>query len=160
MTTSEFFNPLVGANKEQEPATGVQDFLRPVTQAVLTTQAYSPQSEVVDLQALVAELTLLTKNDLSHAEAMLMAQALTLDAMFNNLAQRVALRLDNESPYTLQRTEAYLRLALKAQGQGRATLEALAKIKNPPVVIAQTNIANGPQQINFGAKPTFEGDAQ
>jgi hypothetical protein len=46
----------------------------------------------------------------------------------------------------------YLRLALKAQGQCRATLETLAMIKNPhPVAfVRQANIAHGPQQVNNG----------
>ena len=45
--------------------------------------------------------------------------------------------------------DRYMRLALKAQGQCRATLETLATIKNPPVVFArQANIAQGPQQVN------------
>ena len=40
-------------------------------------------------------------------------------------------------------------VAFKAQSQCRATLEALAAIKNPPVVFArQANIAQGPQQVN------------
>ena len=47
-----------------------------------------------------------------------------------------------------------MRLALKAQGQCRATLETLAAIKNPPVVFArQANIAHGPQQVNNGVAP-------
>jgi hypothetical protein len=38
-----------------------------------------------------------------------------------------------------------MHLALKAQGQCRATLETLATIKSPPMVIArQANIAHGP----------------
>jgi hypothetical protein len=47
-------------------------------------------------------------------------------------------------------TETYLRLALKAQGQCRATLETLAVIKNPQPVafVRQANIAHGPQQVN------------
>jgi hypothetical protein len=41
--------------------------------------------------------------------------------------------------------EAHARLALKAQSQCRATIETLAAIKNPPVVVArQANIAQGP----------------
>ncbi len=45
--------------------------------------------------------------------------------------------------------DRYLRLALKAQSQCRATLETLATIKNPPAVFArQANIAHGPQQVN------------
>jgi len=46
-------------------------------------------------------------------------------------------------------------MALKAQNQGRMTLETLATIKNPPVVFArQANINNGgQQQVNNGAQP-------
>jgi hypothetical protein len=79
---------------------------------------------------------------------MLMIQAHTLDAIFNNLAQRAA------SAKLLSQLEQYMRLALKAQSQCRATLESLAAIKNPPIVYAkQANIANGPQQINNGIQP-------
>jgi hypothetical protein len=55
--------------------------------------------------------------------------------------------------------DRYMRLALKAQGQCRATLETLAAIKNPPVVIArQANVSHGPQQINntVNLDKTFE----
>lgn len=85
--------------------------------------------------------------DLSEGEGMLMAQAMALDAIFNELARRAAL---NMGEY-MQATETYLRLALKAQSQCRATLETLSAIKNPPVIFAkQANIANGPQQVNNG----------
>jgi hypothetical protein len=48
-----------------------------------------------------------------------------------------------------------MRLGLKAQSQCRATLETLAQIKNPPVVIArQANIAQGPQQVNNEMMPS------
>lgn len=88
------------------------------------------------------------KGDLSRAEGMLMIQAHTLDAIFNNLAQRAA------SAKLMPQLEQYMRLALKAQSQCRATLESLATIKNPPIVYAkQANIANGPQQINNGIQP-------
>lgn len=85
--------------------------------------------------------------DLQSAERMLMAQAVTLNAVFTELARRSAV---NMGQY-MDATERYMRLALKAQGQCRATLETLAAIKNPPVVFArQANIANGPQQVNNG----------
>ena len=43
----------------------------------------------------------------------------------------------------------YLRVALKAQAQCRATLETLAEMKQPPTLLArQANIAHGPQQVN------------
>jgi len=78
-------------------------------------------------------------------EAMLMGQAMALQSMFMSLSRRAA------SQEYLKQYETYLRLALKAQSQCRATLETLATIKNPQVVFAkQANIANGPQQVNNG----------
>ncbi len=51
-----------------------------------------------------------------------------------------------------------MRMALKAQNQCRMTLETLAALKNPRVIVAQqTNIANGPQQVNNG--PPSSGDS-
>ena len=92
--------------------------------------------------------------DLRHAETTLTAQAAALDAIFNDMARRAAL---NAGQY-LDAAERYLRLALKAQGQCRATLETLAAIKNPPVVFAkQANISHGPQQVNNGVAPTPAG---
>jgi hypothetical protein len=45
--------------------------------------------------------------------------------------------------------DRFTRLALKAQGQCRATIETLALMKNPPTVFArQANIAHGPQQVD------------
>lgn len=85
--------------------------------------------------------------DLSHVEAMLGGQASALNAIFAELARRGAM---NMGEY-IGAAETYLKLALKAQGQCRATLETLAAIKNPPVVFAkQANIAHGPQQVNNG----------
>lgn len=88
------------------------------------------------------------RGDLSGAERMLNAQAVVLNAMFAEMARRAALNMGEH----LAATEIYLRLALKAQGQSRATFETLAAIKNPPVVFArQANISHGPQQVNNGA---------
>ena len=82
--------------------------------------------------------------DLSSAETMLAAQAAALNAIFGELARRASLNMGEH----LNATEVYMRMALKAQGQCRATLETLAAIKNPPVVFArQANINNGGQQL-------------
>ncbi len=88
--------------------------------------------------------------DLSAAESMLTAQAAALNAIFGELARRSALNMGEH----LSAAESYMRLALKAQGQCRTTLETLATIKNPPVVFArQANINNGgQQQVNNGAE--------
>jgi hypothetical protein len=49
----------------------------------------------------------------------------------------------------MDQKEQYLRLALKAQSQCRATIETLAVLKNPPVFTRQANIA-GQQVVNNG----------
>jgi hypothetical protein len=88
------------------------------------------------------------RNDLGAGEALLVAQANTLNAVFVNLAVRA------KTTNLLEHFDKYLRLALKAQGQCRATLETLAAIKNPPMVFArQANIAHGPQQVNNSQGP-------
>lgn len=86
-------------------------------------------------------------NELGSVEDMLTGQAAALHAIFLELTRRSGV---NMGEY-MQAAEAYMRLALKAQAQCRATLETLATIKNPPVVYArQANIAAGPQQVNNG----------
>jgi hypothetical protein len=88
--------------------------------------------------------------DLSGLERLLTAQAYALDKMFNELARRAALNMGEH----LDATDRYMRLALKAQSQSRATAESLANIKNPSIVYAkQANIAHGPQQVNNGVLP-------
>jgi len=68
-------------------------------------------------------------NDFANAEQVLNAQALTLNLMFAELARRAAL---NMGEY-LGAAETYMRLALRAQSQCRATFETLAAVKNPPM---------------------------
>jgi hypothetical protein len=91
------------------------------------------------------------RGDLAAAERMLNAQSVALNTIFGEMARRAALNMGTH----LGATESYLRLALKAQSQSRATIETLAAIKNPPMVFArQANIAHGPQQVNNGAEPS------
>lgn len=65
--------------------------------------------------------------DIAMASKFLSAQAITLDSMFTELARRAAL---NMGEY-MDASERYGRLALKAQSNCRATLEALAKLHQP-----------------------------
>ncbi|MBY0303863.1 MAG: hypothetical protein K2W86_01745 [Sphingomonas sp.] len=67
------------------------------------------------------------EGDLAFASRMLAAQAITLDSIFGEMARRMAL---NMGEY-LGATETYGRIAMKAQAQSRATLEALAKLHQP-----------------------------
>jgi hypothetical protein len=103
----------------------------------------------LDVDTLIDELGRQAKavdgGDLAHAEEVLLAQARTLDFAFHTRARRAAANLGE----FLSATETYLRLALKAQSQCRATLETLAAIKYPssPVFARQANIAHGPLQV-------------
>jgi ribosomal protein L34E len=103
-----------------------------------------------DLQELVNDLGEQTKNvqagDMRSVEGMLYRQAKTLETMFTCLARRSA------SETGLKQFQVNLTLALKAQAQCRATLEALAEIKNPRPVqfVKQANMTTGPQQVNNG----------
>lgn len=88
--------------------------------------------------------------DLRAGEALLTGQAVALNAIFSEMARRAAVNMGEH----LGATETYMRLALKAQSQCRATVETLAAMKNPPVVFArQANINHGGQlQVNNGAQ--------
>lgn len=98
--------------------------------------------------ALYRTLERVRAGKLGEVEDMLMAQASALNCIFNDLSFRAA-----HSEH-LDKFERFLRLGLKAQGQARATLETLAAIKNPPLVVTrQANITSGPQQVNNGVQP-------
>ena len=82
--------------------------------------------------------------EMQQVEAMLMNQATALQSLFARLIER---GMHSE---LMNHFDTYLRLALRAQSQCCRTLEALADIKNPPVVFAKTaNIAQQ-QQVNNG----------
>lgn len=102
------------------------------------------------VQSLRATVEQVNRGELGAAETLLMSQAAALNAMFGELARRSGLNMGEH----LDAADRYMRLALKAQGQCRATLETLATIKNPPVVFAkQANINNGgQQQVNNGVR--------
>ena len=102
------------------------------------------------LNELVKELSTqcdtVSRGDMARPEALLTAQAHTLDALFNDLT-----RLAYRNWSNLAVAERLLRLAFKAQTQGRATVETLGNLRTAPLVIArQANIAHGPQQVNNG----------
>jgi hypothetical protein len=113
----------------------------------------------LDLSALIENLTTkmgaVKAGDMSACENMLLAQANALQSMFMNMARRA--HTQEQMPHI----EGFMRLALKAQNQCRATIETLAAIKNPPIIYAkQANISNGHQQINNGTPARVEKDIQ
>ena len=148
--------PLVRGKTDDETGREYAQMLTsPEVAACRIQRAMQPKNlaDEIDVPGLLATLrghgTAVNAGDLSRAEAMLMNQADALQAIFVNLTER-GLRREY-----LVHMEAFMRLALKAQSQCRATLQTLAEVKNPPVVYArQANVTTGPQQINNGVDPT------
>jgi len=119
-------------------------------QAAIGTEAWGKYAGDADLGDLIERISKRVEQvwdgDLQNAEAMLYGQAVTLQTIFTSLARRAA-RVDQIGQFN-----SAMSMALKAQAQCRATIEALAEIKNPRQVafVRQANIANGPQQVNNG----------
>lgn len=74
---------------------------------------------------------------------MLANQAIALQSLFSRLTERAL------SQSHMSNIEAFMRLALRAQSQCRATLETLSSLNKAPAVFArQANVAHN-QQINY-----------
>jgi hypothetical protein len=138
--------------------------LRPNVNAAMTVQHFKSHvhSDGLSLNHLVnvlaAQSEAVNAGRLQRCEAMLASQAHTLDAIFNDLAIRSACNLGNYN----QTAEMYMRLALKAQSQCRATIEAIAEMKNPKPIafVKQANIAHGPQQVNNSENQSLRAGAR
>lgn len=127
-----------------------RQLVNPSVQAASTIQTF--EHSEFELHGFIGELKAQAEavhaGDMRRPEEMLIAQAHTLNEIFQNLTRRAAGNLDGGY---LPAAEIYLRLALKAQSQCRATLETLSAVKNPPIVYArQANVTTGPQQVNNG----------
>lgn len=114
------------------------------TELIMT---YNPSEQVEGTETLLSlkrKAERVASGDTKDMETILISQAVALDAIFT----RLSLRAHNCFGQYLNAGEKYLRLALKAQSQCRATLETLAEIKNPRPYI-QNNRAEY-QQVNNG----------
>ncbi len=129
------------------------------TQNAVGILSWSKFAGEVGLQELcngLGEQTVIVQDgNMRPIEGMLYQQAKTLETMFTSLARRAA----NQDG--LKQFQVNLTLALKAQAQCRATLEALAEIKNPRPVqfVKQANMTTGPQQVNnaYAGTPSHSG---
>ena len=144
-------NPPVAKRSDENKANEYAKLtLSPIAQNTTVVQAFnayggnSALQLVPVLNQLDAEVKRVNSNDLTRAEAMLISQAHSLEAIFCTMS-RLAIKSD-----LLNTVEVYMRLALRAQSQARATLETLANIKNPAPVafVRQANISAGAQQVN------------
>ncbi len=130
--------------------------LNPATKAVLLAKNFAaavPADRLNSTELLIELMSIGRKakeGDLGGIEAMLATQAYTLDAMFCSLAMRAKA---NMGEYT-KAAEMYMRMALKAQSQCRATAETLTMMKNPQPYIRQANLANQ-MQVNNGQAANF-----
>ena len=122
-----------------------------------TYKAFAGGGDTLQVTDLMGELRKagdeVANGNMSRVEKMLTHQALTLDAIFNNMAQR------SHKQETFKGIEVLMRLALKAQAQARSTAEALALLKNPQPYIRQANMTTGPQQVNnaYAGTPSHSG---
>ena len=138
----------VAAKPEKVTLKPHQIVLSSNTQNAVGILSWSKFAGEADLQELcndLGEQTLKVQDgDMRPVEGMLYRQAKTLETMFTSLARRAA---DQDG---LKQFQVNLTLALKAQAQCRATLEALAEIKNPRPVqfVKQATMTTGPQQVN------------
>ncbi len=144
--------------------------INPACTAAITLEAIRRGQVIndttLDTQSLVDALTKVVREvqdgNMWRAETMLVAQAHTLDTLFHSLAAKSAA---NSREGYLDASDRYMRLALRAQNQARATLETLSLVKNPPqaTFVRQANIAHGPQQVNNGPpapEPSRAGESQ
>lgn len=95
------------------------------------------------------------EGDLTFASRILAAQAVALDSMFAELARRSA---RNMGEY-VNASERYGRLALKAQSNCRATLEALARLHQPrEQTVRHVHVNEGGQAVVADHFHSYRGD--
>ena len=132
-----------------------KDMLEPYARHGLLAEQFAgamlhatPKDEKADLGEYYVELHRAAKKaesgDLLIASRLLVAQAISLDGIFTEMARRGAANM-REYP---QAMEIYMRLALKAQAGSRATLAELAKLHQPrEQTVRHVHVNEGGQAI-------------
>ncbi len=117
--------------------------------AVMTTYGGSRDMLEPLMLELQAQAKAIQSGDTRLVEAMYANQAVALQHMFFVLAK------DAKAAKGTTEKQAMLQLALRAQSNSRATLQALMEAKNPRQfsVIKQANVAHN-QQVNNGVAPS------
>ena len=118
------------------------------------TSALLPDAKLADVASELGDkISIIQNGNMKPIEAMLIGQAQALQTMFVTLGRMATTKTD------LQHYTAFMNMALKAQSQSRATIQALTELKYPKqaTFVKQANIAGGNQQVNNGQvtdKPT------
>jgi hypothetical protein len=95
------------------------------------------------IETLQDQAQALSVQDLAQPEAMLLNHATALQSLFARPTEKAF------SAKHISQFNDFMRVALRAQNQCRATIETLSAITNPPVIYArQANVTTGPQQVN------------
>ena len=91
--------------------------------------------------------------DMADMEALLVGQALSLQAMFTKYGTLI-----NQNANNVKTMQTVFNMAMKAQAQSRATVQALVELKYPKqvVITKQANITNGNQQVNNGVDVNYQ----
>jgi putative sterol carrier protein len=141
--------PLAKQDKQSDSVSYAKMSLSPVLMGAILVESFSnailPKADITDVTKALRDKTLTVQDgDMKPIEAMLIGQAQALQSMF------VSLCLQAENKSQLNQYTAFMNLALKAQAQSRATIQALTELKYPKQTnfVKQANIANGHQQIN------------
>lgn len=137
------------AIEENEDQANARNYLTPecLSAALLVSNNLISKTPFIEVVLELSRQTAaINRGDMTRAEDMLVAQAHTLDALFTQLASWAL------SAKHIDGLESYMRLALKAQNQARATtLQTLGELKPPKQVafVKQANIGNQ-VQVNNG----------
>ena len=106
------------------------------------------------MAVLKAESERLSEGKSEDVGPILANQALALQSLFSRLTERAL------SQSHMSNIETFMRLALRAQSQCRATLETLSSLNKAPTVFAQqANVATD-QQINYAQNQLLRDEAE
>ncbi len=104
------------------------------------------------MAVLKAESERLSRGKSEDIGPILANQALALQSLFSRLTERAL------SQSHISNIEAFMRLALRAQSQCRATLETLSSLNKAPTVFAQQAHLANYQQVNYSQNQLLGGD--
>ena len=104
-----------------------------------------PQGELTHVvEALSDRMDEVATGNTKRLSNMLTAQAITLDTLFTELTRRAGINM-GEYP---QAAERYMRLALKAQSNSRATIEAIVNLHRPrEQIVKHVTVHEGGQAV-------------
>jgi hypothetical protein len=132
-----------GERKLRQAVTLTPEF-RAATVARCTTVLPQDAFDLADTTSVMREQAeAIQAGDMRQVEAMLINQAVALEGLFADLIRKASIQT------AMPNIEGFMRLALRAQNQSRATLETLGNLKNPKAVfVRQANFSAGHQQVN------------